>query len=97
MGSYYTEYGKTYREYRGNPDECKVCGASTPVTSIVIHHKDGDRSNNRIWNLIALCHSCHVKVHQYGDEYDGMIGQLYQKLKYREVKQTVPINGDLKP
>lgn len=27
-----------------------------------IHHFDGDKSNNRWWNLMALCNSCHLKI-----------------------------------
>lgn len=27
-----------------------------------VHHFDGDKSNNRWWNLMALCNSCHLKI-----------------------------------
>lgn len=27
-----------------------------------VHHFDGDKSNNRWWNLMPLCNSCHLKI-----------------------------------
>jgi hypothetical protein len=27
-----------------------------------VHHFDGDKSNSRWWNLMALCNSCHLKI-----------------------------------
>jgi transcriptional regulator with XRE-family HTH domain len=27
-----------------------------------VHHFDGDKDNNRWWNLMALCNSCHLKI-----------------------------------
>lgn len=30
-----------------------------------VHHKDGDRSNNQVWNLEALCTNCHTKEHPH--------------------------------
>jgi hypothetical protein len=27
-----------------------------------VHHFDGDKANNRWWNLMAMCNSCHLKV-----------------------------------
>ena len=27
-----------------------------------VHHFDGDKSNNRWWNRMALCNSCHLKI-----------------------------------
>ena len=29
---------------------------------LTVHHLDGDRSNNRWWNLLALCQVCHLQV-----------------------------------
>jgi hypothetical protein len=30
--------------------------------SLTVHHFDGDKSNNRWWNLMCLCNSCHLKI-----------------------------------
>ena len=30
---------------------------------LTVHHFDGDKSNNRWWNLMALCQRCHLSVH----------------------------------
>jgi len=52
------------REYRkkaldAHGERCVVCGESEDV----IHHKDGDNSNNTVDNLTPLCAACHQKVH----------------------------------
>jgi tRNA U54 and U55 pseudouridine synthase Pus10 len=44
--------------------ECEICGATK---NIVVHHVDGDRSNNHIDNPVPMCKLCHKAVH-WGDE-----------------------------
>lgn len=39
---------------------CQLCGYSEIV---VVHHKDRDRSNNSLNNLMVLCPNCHAKEH----------------------------------
>lgn len=29
---------------------------------LTVHHLDGDKGNNRWWNLLALCQVCHLQV-----------------------------------
>lgn len=29
---------------------------------LTVHHLDGDKSNGRWWNLLALCQACHLSV-----------------------------------
>jgi hypothetical protein len=53
------------RDYRqlgieAHGEECQVCGATE---NIIVHHRNEDRSDNRIENLLPLCSSCHGKVH----------------------------------
>lgn len=33
-----------------------------PGLNYGVHHFDGDKSNNRWWNLMPLCNCCHLKV-----------------------------------
>lgn len=49
--------------YRGKirNEECELCGKSNK--RIIIHHKDKNRKNNEIINLMAICDKCHVKIH----------------------------------
>jgi 5-methylcytosine-specific restriction endonuclease McrA len=45
--------------------KCIRCGAvHSPVNgySLTVHHMDMDPSNNRWWNLLALCQRCHLHV-----------------------------------
>lgn len=39
---------------------CKICGKTE---DLVIHHKNGNASNDNIENLIVLCKACHKKKH----------------------------------
>ena len=45
---------------------CESCGISDKRV-LAVHHKDGNRKNNSIENLIWLCHNCHHLVHSYKD------------------------------
>lgn len=44
----------------GNP-VCETCGSYAAD----VHHKNGDMTDNRICNLIALCRSCHTAHHNH--------------------------------
>lgn len=41
-------------------ERCQVCGSES---NIQVHHRDGDRTNNDLENLIPLCKDCHYGVH----------------------------------
>lgn len=36
--------------------KCQKCGSTK---NLVVHHKDGNRHNNNLSNLVVLCWSCH--------------------------------------
>lgn len=42
------------------PRVCELCGSDK---NIDIHHKDGNHLNNATENLMAVCRSCHMKLH----------------------------------
>jgi 5-methylcytosine-specific restriction endonuclease McrA len=41
--------------------KCALCGASIKHGGH-IHHKDRDKTNNSLSNLIAVCAKCHHKI-----------------------------------
>ena len=51
-----------YREkcLEAKGEECVACDSTE---NIVAHHKDGDRSNDDLDNLVPLCASCHARLH----------------------------------
>jgi 5-methylcytosine-specific restriction endonuclease McrA len=54
-------------------EECQGCGVGE---DIVVHHKNGDRTDDCIENLIPLCESCHSKVHARSDELPDLVREL---------------------
>lgn len=48
----------------GNDPVCSLC-ATTDERVMVVHHKDVNRKNNKLENLIWLCRNCHYLVHRY--------------------------------
>jgi hypothetical protein len=42
-------------------DKCELCGKDNG--RLDIHHKDNNENNNNLDNLMCLCRSCHMKVH----------------------------------
>lgn len=43
---------------------CVRCAAphGPPPRVLTVHHLDGDKGNNRWWNLLALCQRCHLTI-----------------------------------
>lgn len=72
-------------------EECSVCG---DTENILVHHRDGDRSNNELSNLIPLCEGCHGKVHGRSDEVPELVRELGYKPRSSE-KTNVRISSEL--
>lgn len=41
--------------------KCVLC---LKTQQLEIHHKDLDRKNNQLSNIVILCKSCHTKIHK---------------------------------
>ena len=52
---------------------CAECGATEDIE---VHHRDADRSNNELKNLIPLCQTCHRHVHAGSDEHTDLVLEL---------------------
>jgi len=56
------------------PKRCAICGTKK---NLQVHHKDQNRKNNKLFNLMILCSKCHGKVHQlingWSKDYDACI------------------------
>lgn len=42
---------------------CQLCGFNKNESALEVHHKDKNRNNNTITNLIVLCANCHKIIH----------------------------------
>ena len=47
--------------------QCVLCGKSDQRI-LAVHHVDRNRKNNKLENLMWLCHNCHFLVHHYKRE-----------------------------
>jgi 5-methylcytosine-specific restriction endonuclease McrA len=50
-------------------DKCERCGISEwcgKKLSIQLHHRNGDGTDNRLWNLEMLCPNCHSLTDTFG-------------------------------
>ena len=64
---------KSYRKraFSHYPHQCATCHWDEDERILEVHHKDSDRNNNRVENLIILCPTCHRKItlgHYWLDE-----------------------------
>ena len=46
---------------------CGVCGAIFDKNKLEVHHKDKNRKNNKIHNLLVICRRCHMSIHHKGN------------------------------
>ncbi len=60
-----------------------------PLTKYeIVHHKNGNPKDNRIYNLEVMSPSDHIKKHLHGDGYRKWVGQFISKAKKgKPVKQ----------
>jgi len=83
----YFLYPKNWKEIRNKILErakncCELCGAENykphwktrSKVILTVHHINFDINDNRIYNLLALCQRCHLKL------------DIGQKIKNREIK-----------
>ncbi len=54
-----------YREiaFRHKEHKCERCGYQKLTEILEVHHKDRNRENNNIENLLVLCPNCHMEEH----------------------------------
>ena len=45
------------------PPYCAVCDS---LKNLQVHHKDENRRNDSIYNLLIVCEKCHRKIHNMG-------------------------------
>lgn len=68
----------SYKECRrfcldNKPNKCEICGSNE---DIVVHHKDGDQSNNKLENLAVLCRDHHARIHAGDSDYPSWVNML---------------------
>ena len=56
---------------------------------VVIHHEDGNKLNNNIWNLVPMSKAEHRRVHNIGNTYNlGNIRSIKTKIKTSKSQNT---------
>lgn len=49
---------------RGKIEKCEICGYDAHPEILGVHHKDRNRNNNALSNLMVLCPTCHSLEHR---------------------------------
>lgn len=82
-----------YREkaLREHGEVCFECGSDR---NVVVHHKDGNRENDDLINLVPLCASCHAKVHAGSDEHPTLVRELGHRPKPIGETTTIEVRED---
>lgn len=52
---------------------CYICGEKE---NIDVHHIDGNRTNDRLKNLIPVCRYCHIGIHEARENYQHWHSKL---------------------
>lgn len=89
-----------YHARKLKPDgPCERCGSTR---SVLVHHRDGDYTNNKIENLERLCKSCHEKEHSKkatcaicGDKAKGLHLCNKHLVRYRKHGNPLYVNGKI--
>ena len=55
-------------------ERCEICDSTE---SIHVHHRDGDRTNDDIDNLVPLCSKHHNRVHSGDETYEEYVADLF--------------------
>lgn len=73
--SNWTTGESSYRDRLIRSNKEKICCKckTEDIRILAVHHKDRDRSNNDLNNLIWLCHNCHYLVHHFKHEAGGFL------------------------
>lgn len=68
-GIKYEKYGMEFDEKLKNfirerdNFECQLCKNKQTNKKLDVHHIDENKKNNTIFNLVSLCHHCHITLH----------------------------------
>lgn len=54
---------------------CTLC-KTDDKRILIVHHKDKNRYNNNVENLIWLCHNCHYLIHHYSNDQKRLNTQM---------------------
>jgi len=75
----FKEKRETIREREGR--RCFLCQRHETATGkLDVHHIDYDKNNNSASNLVALCHSCHVKTNGKRIFWTGLLSRSMEAI-----------------
>ena len=55
---------------------------------VIIHHNDGNKTNNEIWNLIPMTHEEHMTIHMTGEKNPMVKGHTLDSCKKISASHT---------
>lgn len=70
---------KGARRIREALGHCEICGSDGSDSRLDVHHKNGDKKDQSMSNLVVLCHRCHMKIH--GERAETGFDSMWRKRK----------------
>jgi 5-methylcytosine-specific restriction endonuclease McrA len=61
-GKYSSKFKRIAKQIKNDKKYCEICSG---IEGLMVHHKDIDRNNNELSNLILLCFNCHKQFHKH--------------------------------
>ena len=76
---------KIVRNKYGNV--CQMCGKKKSVRELCVHHIDMNKTNSDVNNLIPLCGSCHVRLHNLSCELPDVNLKIFRPVSIIDIKK----------
>lgn len=71
--------------------KCELCGVVPKHAPwLATHHRDGNKTNNTLRNLLAVCAPCHGWIHRPTRKHNTIsVKQFYRLARYRPIRRAI--------
>lgn len=66
--TYHGLSAKSRKKLRKAVGHCELCGGNGVDSRLDVHHRNSEKRDQSLDNLVVLCHRCHMRVHAEAGE-----------------------------